>query len=34
VTVCVADCSRGDVGDEELGLAVCDDVVDEEFAIV
>lgn len=28
------DCKRGDVGDEESGLATCDDVVDDEFDIV
>ena len=34
VMVWFADCNKGEVGDEELGLAICDEVVDDEFDIV
>jgi hypothetical protein len=29
-----ADCNIGEVGDEEFGLAICNEVVDDEFDIV
>jgi hypothetical protein len=34
VMVWFADCNKGEVGDEEFGLAICNEVVDDEFDIV
>lgn len=34
VMVWFADSNKGEVGDEEFGLAICDEVVDDEFDIV
>jgi hypothetical protein len=34
VMVWFTDCNKGEVGDEELGLAICSEVVDDEFDMV